>query len=197
MSREKGLLDALRIADGFLSASDTKYAVVGAIAVGVRSEPRFTRDVDLALAVESDQEAEELLGFLIRSGYTIHELFQHDVTQDIVTARLVHPDIPDVLTDFLFQTSGIEKEVVDRAETIHVSPELPVRVAQTGHLIAMKLLSRQQDRPQDQIDLVHLLKTATKHDLELAQAGIAAIKERKGRDLSADLREQQRKFWPG
>lgn len=30
------------------------WAVIGGLAVSVRAEPRFTRDVDLAVAVESD-----------------------------------------------------------------------------------------------------------------------------------------------
>jgi hypothetical protein len=35
-----------------------RWALVGALAVGIRSEPRFTRDIDIAVAVESDGEAE-------------------------------------------------------------------------------------------------------------------------------------------
>ena len=37
-----------------------RLALVGGLAVSARAEPRFTRDVDLAVAVVSDDEAERL-----------------------------------------------------------------------------------------------------------------------------------------
>jgi hypothetical protein len=38
-----------------------RFALVGGLAVSVRAEVRFTRDVDLAVAVSSDAEAESLV----------------------------------------------------------------------------------------------------------------------------------------
>ena len=35
-----------------------KWALIGGLAVAVRAEPRFTRDVDLAVTVADDREAE-------------------------------------------------------------------------------------------------------------------------------------------
>ena len=52
-----------------LSDSGVDCAVVGGLAVSVRVDPRFTRDVDLALAVKSDKEAEQVVRALIQSGY--------------------------------------------------------------------------------------------------------------------------------
>ena len=52
-----------------LDQKGTGWALVGGIAVSVRAEPRFTRDVDLAVAVESDREAERLVGDLRGAGY--------------------------------------------------------------------------------------------------------------------------------
>lgn len=37
------------------------WAIVGGLAVSVRTEPRFTRDLDLAVAVSDDQAAEALV----------------------------------------------------------------------------------------------------------------------------------------
>lgn len=37
------------------------WALVGGLAVSVRTEPRFTRDLDLAVAVSNDREAESIL----------------------------------------------------------------------------------------------------------------------------------------
>ncbi len=38
--------------------SEVGFALVGGLAVSARSEPRFTRDIDLAVAVDGDQQAE-------------------------------------------------------------------------------------------------------------------------------------------
>ena len=37
--------------------ADVPSAIVGGIAISVRTEPRFTRDLDLAVAVANDDEA--------------------------------------------------------------------------------------------------------------------------------------------
>ena len=52
---------AIRQAAGALRASGLRWAVVGGLAVGARAEPRTTRDVDLAVAVSGDAEAEAVL----------------------------------------------------------------------------------------------------------------------------------------
>lgn len=54
----------------------------------------------------------------------------------------------------LFASSGIEPEAVAEAEPIDLLPNLRIGVARTGHLIAMKVLSRDDEtRPQDVVDL--------------------------------------------
>lgn len=66
-----------------------------------------------------------------------------------------------------------------------------VPVAAVGHLIALKLLSRDpRTRPQDQVDLVQLLRVARPADLEVARSAVALIRSRgfqRDRDLAADL----------
>jgi hypothetical protein len=46
-----------RISEGLQRAS-VPFALVGGLAVSVPAEPRFTRDIDLAVAVAGDVEAE-------------------------------------------------------------------------------------------------------------------------------------------
>ena len=74
-----------------LSDSGTDCAVVGGLAVSVRVDPRFTRDVDLAVAVTSDEEAEQVVGALIQSGYHLRYLLEQTETGRLATARLVTP----------------------------------------------------------------------------------------------------------
>lgn len=96
----------------------------------------------------------------------------------------------------LFASSGIEPEIVAAAEPIEVLPELELAVARTGHLIAVKLLARDDEtRPQDAADLRALVSVAD--DVEMARAGeaVTLIEERgyhRGRDLGAALQTMLR-----
>jgi hypothetical protein len=62
-----------------------------------------------------------------------------------------------------------------------------------GHLLALKLLSGDdRTRPQDRVDLVHLLRAATRSDIEVARGAVALIHARgfhRDRDLSRDLEQ--------
>ena len=75
------------------------------------------------------------------------------------------------------------------ADTMEVLPGLPVPVATVGHLLALKLLSRDhRTRPQDQLDLVGLLRVPK--DLEGARHAVSLIHARgfqRDRDLPRDL----------
>lgn len=169
------------------------WALVGGLAVSVRAEPRFTRDVDLAVAVENDREAERLVADLRGLGYQILETVEQETTGRFATARLVPPGRGPggVIVDLLFASSGIEPEVVSSAEPLEVLPGLTVPVAGLPELIALKLLSRDDStRPQDAADLVALASLATAADFETARALVRLIEGRKynrGRDLSTQL----------
>ena len=64
-------------------------------------------------------------------------------------------------------------------------------VAATGHLIATKVLSRDDaGRPQDRVDLIALLRSAQDDDIRCARSLFERIRERsyhRGRDLAAEL----------
>lgn len=169
------------------------WALVGGIAVSVRSEPRFTRDVDLAVAVESDRQAERLVGDLRGAGYEILETVEQETTGRFATARLLPPggDPGGVIVDLLFASSGIEPEVVATAEPLEVLPGLTVPVAGLPELIALKLLARDDvARPQDAGDLVALAPLATARDFESVRQLLHLIEDRefhRGRDLHGEL----------
>jgi Nucleotidyl transferase AbiEii toxin, Type IV TA system len=59
-----------RTADA-LDARHQLWALVGGLAVSVRAEPRFTRDIDLAVAVVDDAAAEALVSALLASGFRL------------------------------------------------------------------------------------------------------------------------------
>ena len=66
-------------------------------------------------------------------------------------------------------------------------------VARVGHLIALKVLSRDDiARPQDLVDLRALLGVASPDELRLASDSVGLIKARgyhRGRDLAEELSE--------
>lgn len=90
-------------------------------------------------------------------------------------------------------SSGIEREIVAAADPLEVLPDLTVPVARTGHLIALKLLARDDEqRPQDRVDLYALLAVADEGERALAAAACRVIAERgfaRGRNLIEALAE--------
>ena len=132
-----------------LSAAQVHFALVGGLAAGSRTEPRFTRDVDLAVAVDNDESAETLVRRLLADRYRATSVVEQEATGRLSTVRLVPPVDAGAVIDLLFASCGIEPEIVAAAERTALAPGLAVSVARTGHLIAMKLLSESPQRPQD------------------------------------------------
>lgn len=176
-----------------LDALGRRWALVGGFAVSARTEPRFTRDTDLAVQVTDDRDAKALVLALQDRGYRVLSAVEQEATGRLATIRLA----PQWETSgggvmhLLFASSGIEGEVVAAAEVLQVLPELRAPVAQVGHLLALKILSRDdRTRPQDWVDITALLATADAPSLALALDALVLIQERgfhRGRDLLADL----------
>jgi len=53
----RGVVDAAALAASQLAELDARFAVIGGLAVGARGEPRYTRDVDLAIGVAPEHSA--------------------------------------------------------------------------------------------------------------------------------------------
>ncbi len=181
---------ALRRVTADLDRRRLGWALVGGFAVSARAEPRFTRDVDVAVAVIDDRAAEQNVHDLVADGYRLLASVEQDAVGRLATVRL-GPVAGDVVVDVLFASSGIEPEIVRSAEAIEILPGLVVPVARTGHLIALKLLARDDEsRPQDLADLRSLHEVATREDVDLARSAIHLITERgyhRDRDLAAAL----------
>lgn len=196
------LIRALERTLADLTSASTGWALVGGLAVSVRSEPRTTRDVDVAIAVADDDEAEALVREFVRMGYGVMGGVEQTETGRLATMRLLPPVAGShgALVDFLFATSGIEAEVCALAEPLEVLDGVVAPVALIGHLIAMKLLSRDDDhRPQDIIDLRSLILVATDEDIDLARTAARQIESRgfsRGRDLASALGDALRRFRP-
>jgi predicted nucleotidyltransferase len=185
----------LRAAALDLAGLGTQWALVGGLAVSARTEPRFTRDVDLVIAVAGDRDAEQAIHALQQRGYRVQALVEQEAAGRLATARLVPRggDEAAIVLDILFASSGIEREIADAADVLEILPGLRVPVAGVGHLLALKLLSRDdRTRPQDRVDLAQLLRVASPSDLDVARRAVGLIHARgfqRDRDLARDLEQ--------
>ena len=182
---------ALRGIASDLDVLHISWALVGGFAVSVRTEPRFTRDVDVAVLVDDDPAAERLVRSLINVGYRLDAIVEQDSVGRLATARMISPgaDRLGAVVDVLFATAGIESEIVAAAEVLEVLPGLFMPVANAGHLVALKLLARDDEtRPQDASDLRALHAVLGAADRAAARTAAELIVERgfaRGRPLTA------------
>lgn len=196
------LESAIRRAVAGLARARVRGAVIGGHAVSARTEFRFTKDIDFALSVANDGEAERIVSSFLASGYSLLSMLEQTATGRMATARLLPSGDPSdgAVLDLLFASCGIEPEVVAAATPTELFPGLAVPVAQIGHLIALKVLSRNDDtRPQDIIDLRALLVEADADDLATARAALDLIAERgydRGKDLQSDFDALLGRFRP-
>lgn len=182
-----GLERELRRISAELVHLDHQYALVGGLAVSARAEPRLTRDADLAVAVRDDADAERLIRALQARGYAVLAIVEQEATGRLATVRLDPGSASGAVTDLLFASCGVEPEIVEGAERIRVLPDLELPVATVGHLIAMKLLARDdRSRPLDADDLRALAEVASERDWAIATEAVGLIRSR-GYDRDVDL----------
>ncbi|MEI6630828.1 MAG: hypothetical protein WCO15_09070 [Actinomycetota bacterium] len=171
-----------------LQQENVKGCLVGGLAVSARCDPRFTRDVDIAVVVDTDEHAEALIHALASHGLRMAGLVEQEAVGRLAMARLSTQD--GLSVDLLIASSGIETEVVMNAEILEVVQGVLLPVARTGHLIALKLLSVAPGRETDAADLRNLAAVATQDEWNLASEAVAQIQERgfaRGRQLDAEL----------
>ena len=187
------LSGALGSVAALLSGADRAWALVGALAVSARTEPRFTRDIDIAIAVADDADAENVVRYLAQRGYAVFSVVEQDATKRLATARLSGAALPGetpVIVDLLFASSGIEPEIARAAEVLTIVPGVDMPVARSGHLLALKVLSRSDGRPQDAADIVALLRVLDGPERARAFDAARLIADRgfaRGKDLRAEL----------
>jgi len=186
LSRAEAVLRRI-VAD--LQGLRRRFALVGGLAVSARTEPRLTRDADLAVLVADDQDAEALVRDLQTRGWRVVAAIEQNAAGRLAAVRmaLAGEDERGAVTDLLFASSGIESEVAAAADRIEAVPGLVIPVARLGHLIALKVLARDdRARPQDRVDLAALLTRADAAALSEARVSLELVTRRgfaRGRDL--------------
>ena len=186
--RDSSPADALLRAADELDRRGQPFALVGGLGVSIRGEVRFTRDVDLAITVSSDAETEALVLSLGTSGYTVVAVVEQEAMKRLATVRLKSPST--IVVDLIAASSGIEAEVVARAEPVSLDEGATVRVARAEELLALKVLSMTSARPQDRIDARSLLDVNPSLDLGVVRDLLRSITGRgfhRAQDLEAKL----------
>ncbi len=138
---------------------------------------------------------QKLVHALRSSAYEVVATVEQRALHRLATVRLRPRGVSQVgpVIDLLFASSGIEAETVRDAEALEVFPDVMVPVARTPHLVAMKLLARDdRKRPQDWDDLRALLEGASPADIARTRELVALIEQRgahRGRNLADALNE--------
>lgn len=173
-----------------LTKIGVRFAVVGGMAVSFRAIERLTKDLDLAVAVEDDVQAQRIVHEFSQLGFLIDDVFDQEDTGRMSTVRMISPAKNPMFVDFLFASSGIENEIVDNAEEGHLFSNINVRVATTPCLIAIKVLSARESRMRDIVDLQSLFEVASSLEIAESRRLLDLITERgynRSKDLQAEL----------
>lgn len=185
--------NALRSIAAVGRAESVDWALVGGMAVSIRTEPRFTRDVDLAVSVGDDAEAERLIAGFVAGGYAPEAIVEQEAAGRIATVRLrKRSQGEEPFVDLLFASSGIEDLIVAAAEPLEVLRGVEMPVASAEHLLATKVLAAEPSRPQDRIDALALADALDQDGLEATRDALKEIERRgfsRGRDLLAVMEE--------
>jgi len=143
------LESALTDVVGVLGRAGVPYALIGGLATGFRSRPRYTQDIDLIVdiaqvALPSVLEALGGLGFEFDQRQVIEEFTRHHMAvlwRDGVRVDWLKPLLPAY------------RHVLERSR-MESAPGGPIRVATAEGLILLKLLAF---RLQDQTDVEALV----------------------------------------
>ncbi len=181
-----------------LNELGVKYAVVGGIAVSFRSVVRTTNDLDLAVVVNDDIEAESIIRSLIGLGYRAEMILESEVAGRLATVRMISKGEREIFVDLLFASSGIEQEIVENSYPIEIFRALTVPVASRSALIALKVLSANpKTRSKDIIDLQNLIESSDPDEIAIAHNLLDLITKRgydRNKDLQADLKRYIEQF---
>jgi len=154
----RALLTAVNKLTQVLDEAGVKYALIGGLAAGYRSRPRFTQDVDLLLhipqlALPALLDKLQLEGFQFDTKTVIHEWNAEHLTV---------LSYAGVRVDWLKPVLPCFQHVLDTAR-IETWLDSPVRIASAEALILLKLISFRQ---QDVADIEALL-AANRGELDL------------------------------
>ncbi len=160
-----------------LAACGVRFALVGGLAVSVRTEPRFTRDVDVVAEI-APNDIDAVARQLAARGHAIEARMSDAADGHVAGIRLRRYGIRE---DVLLAFSGLEAETCASAERIEVLPGVVVPVASTAHLIVLKLIAIvERDRMQDRADAEALATCASKAERDEVASLLTRVRSAHG-----------------
>jgi hypothetical protein len=127
------------------------YMVIGGQAVIIYGEPRFTRDIDITLAVDTDQ-----LPIILKLAKNLKLRVLIDNPEDFAKNTKVLPVIDDstgIRVDLIFSSSEFERAAISRVVTVSYE-NIPIKFVSVEDLIIHKIVS---GRPRDIDDVKSIL----------------------------------------
>ncbi len=168
----KGLLEQVEA----LEQLHLRYALIGGVATGYRSRPRFTQDVDFLLEIPQLTLPGLLEGMHARGFAFDTERAIREWTKDHLTVLTFH----GIRVDWLKPLLPLYQHVIDGAKQ-ETWMGRPVRIATPEGLILTKLIAF---RTQDQLDIENLLAANRgKLELEWIRAEWATVADSNDRRL--------------
>jgi predicted nucleotidyltransferase len=147
--KQQDLEDTLTATAAVLTTQRINYAVIGGMATGFRTQPRFTKDVDFLLQIPQ-LKLPGLLDELAARGITCDPLTTiREWTQQHMTTLSYH----GIRVDWLKPVIPLYQHILDRAVD-ETWQGLPIRVVSAEGLILLKLLAY---RAQDVVDIENLV----------------------------------------
>jgi len=131
-----------------LEASGVPYAIIGAHAVNVWLEPRFTADIDVTVQAGAP-ELRQLQAALASRGFSVAREYGAELPSGPDFVRFISRD-STIVVEIQAAKTDFQREVIRRGAI-----ERGIRVATPEDLIVLKLIA---NRPKDAIDLIGLAR---------------------------------------
>lgn len=141
-----------------LTKAHVPYMIIGGQAVLLYGDPRLTRDIDVTLGVDVDQQA-QIVDVVKNMGLTPLVTPETFTTQTMVLP--CHEPSSGIRVDFIFSFTPYERQAIDRAVSVAIR-NAQVRFASAEDLIIHKMLA---GRPRDDEDITGILLKQRRLDL--------------------------------
>ena len=153
------ILGALQALVTWLSDEQVPNAIIGAVAVCLAAQPRFTTDIDAVIWIDRDRW-KSLIESATDHGFSLRE---SDPIPFAIKTRvlLLKHESSGVDIDLSFGALPFERELIDRADTVAVRG-ISVKVATPEDLIITKAVA---NRPKDIVDIELIVDVRKRLDL--------------------------------
>lgn len=144
----KELIKRIAAALGF---EDIPYMIIGGQAVLYYGEPRFTKDIDITLGVDTSA-----IGKILSLTSKLKLTILVNNTEDFVNKTMVLPTVDSstgIRIDFIFSYSAYERQAIKRAKSVKFD-DTQVSIASLEDVIIHKIIA---GRPRDIEDVKTIL----------------------------------------